>query len=580
MLADPLRLKNPRTFQYIVRELAKVSFQDSNLDSKGAAFEYFVRATLKGKKLGQYFTPRQLIQIMSAIVGVEKIINAVGSGNSIKVMDPACGTGGFLVYLMQESLAALTLLLQSRKITQKTFESLSTKIMRAVFFGSDANNGVACAAKMNMIIAGDGHTNIQPEDSLCVLAENWSVSNPDCDIILTNPPFGTSESGSLSETDLKQYPFRRTKGQLLFLQKMVLCTVSGGDICTVIDEGVLNTDTVTELRKWLFQKCRVRAIVRLPEDTFKPNKINVRASVLYFSRRGNDDIDLDDDYDISFCNIDSLGYVGSGETIRGFEFSRVMNELSSNLLHTSIGNRSGYYWSAFNVRAQTILEDTTCRLDYKYWDPEIRDQISKLVASGGLTVKQINTITTNRGSSPPAELYVDEPDGYALVVKAGSSISKYGELLTGGDYIEKNVYDEMVSAHVFDGDVLLASTGDGTIGKCCVYRSPEPAIADGHVTIIRPDPKQIYPEYLCDYLRAGFGLKQSNRFFSGSTGLVELTRDHVDSIVVNTLCGIKEQEKASFALRRSEEAFRKRSESARESLEGALDTFLSLSRIK
>ncbi|MQT45121.1 N-6 DNA methylase, partial [Pseudomonas sp. FSL R10-0765] len=73
VLENDLLLKNPKTFQYVVKELAAVSFYDCSLDSKGAAFEYFVRATLKGKKLGQYFTPRELVQTMLSIVGQKKI---------------------------------------------------------------------------------------------------------------------------------------------------------------------------------------------------------------------------------------------------------------------------------------------------------------------------------------------------------------------------------------------------------------------------------------------------------------------------------------------------------------------------
>ncbi|MCV9985066.1 type I restriction enzyme HsdR N-terminal domain-containing protein [Burkholderia pseudomallei] len=80
VLANPIHLKVAKTFLYLVRQLAAVSFTDSTTDSKGAAFEYFVRATLKGKKLGQYFTPRPLVRLMSAIVGQEKIVNALLSG--------------------------------------------------------------------------------------------------------------------------------------------------------------------------------------------------------------------------------------------------------------------------------------------------------------------------------------------------------------------------------------------------------------------------------------------------------------------------------------------------------------------
>jgi type I restriction enzyme M protein len=91
---------------------------------------------------------------------------------------------------------------------------------------------------MNMIIAGDGHTNIQAEDSLSSDASSWSVEKPDCDLILTNPPFGTSENDSLEKEDWEQYTLKLTKGQQLFLQKMVQSTVPDGDICTVIDGGI------------------------------------------------------------------------------------------------------------------------------------------------------------------------------------------------------------------------------------------------------------------------------------------------------------------------------------------------------
>lgn len=95
------------------------------------------------------------------------------------------------------------------------------------FYGSDANRGVAASAKMNMIIAGDGHTHIIHEDSLSFNAQNWNVNKPDCNLIMTNPPFGTAEGDSLSKTDKQQFAVSTTKGQYLFLQKMIDSTVAG-----------------------------------------------------------------------------------------------------------------------------------------------------------------------------------------------------------------------------------------------------------------------------------------------------------------------------------------------------------------
>ncbi|NWO10041.1 hypothetical protein HLV40_06485 [Chromohalobacter salexigens] len=180
-------------------------------------------------------------------------------------------------------------------------------------------------------------------------------------------------------------------------------------------------------------------------------------------------------------------------------------------------------------------------------------------------ILDINTISTSRGKSPASENYVDEAEGYALVVKSGSNISKQGGLITeGADWIEKAVYDSFVEQAeklnfnlniVKPLDVLLSSTGDGTLGKCCVYDADHPAIADGHVTIIRVDRSVVDPYYLCDYLRAGFGAVQINRLFTGSTGMIELTPDQVNSIAVDLRSGLDEQRALSKKIRGLEKEY-------------------------
>ena len=216
VLSDPIHLKKSSTFIYIVRQLSKVSFFDSSLDSKGAAFEYYVRATLKGKKLGQYFTPRPLVKLMSCLVGKNKIYNSLLSGDEVRVVDPACGTGGFLVYLLQENRNKIEAEYKKGQITSQGRDKLLEKLLKKTFFGGDANDGVASAAKMNMIVAGDGHSNIQAGDSLTVDSTMWSVEQPTINIIITNPPFGTSEAESLSKNDLLQFPIPTTNRSLNF----------------------------------------------------------------------------------------------------------------------------------------------------------------------------------------------------------------------------------------------------------------------------------------------------------------------------------------------------------------------------
>lgn len=188
-----------------------------------------------------------------------------------------------------------------------------------------------------------------------------------------------------------------------------------------------------------------------------------------------------------------------------------------------------------------------------------------------------------RGKSPNADSYVDEDEGYAVVIKAGSCITRFGMLsLEGADWIEKSVYEEYAekaSAEksnlnlIKKGDVLLASTGDGTLGKACVFDVRIPAIADGHVTIIRTNPKLVDPYYLADYLRIGFGAQQINRLFTGATGLIELTPEQVDTIVVELPDNIAEQKRISKSLRAIEKKYSKKMIEAEELLEEAKKVF-------
>lgn len=578
VLSEPISLKNDKTYQIIVRRLSLVSFYDSSFDSKGAAFEYYVRATLKGKKLGQYFTPRPVIHLMSVLIGKEKIANAAMMGTPLRVLDPACGTGGFLVYLMKQNIEYFQNLLRTGKIAQSQFDKCIENIKAHTFFGADANDSVASAAKMNMIIAGDGQSNIKPEDTLSVHSQSWSIITPNCDIIITNPPFGTSEADSLSAADYAQFPVATKKGQLLFLQKMVLSAQKkGGEVCTVIDEGVLNTDSASGIRKWILENCVLKAVVRLPEVTFKPNKINVRSSILYLQRREHPDVDLEAVYDVTFIDIKSLGYQGSGDPIRSFDEAGMMDQIERYVHDLSLPKDVVHsQWSAFKVPIANIYSDSTYRFDLKYWDQSTCLALDNLKKAKHPTLQLLSLDEIRRGKSPLAETYVDESDGYALVIKAGTNISKFGEVVFSGDFIEKNQFEELEDQDILDGDILLSSTGSGTLGKCAVYRGVRPAIADGHVTVIRVDQEKVYPEYVCDYLRLGFGATQVQRLYTGSTGLIELTPDQVKSIYIELPPTLDDQKTISQEWRAIETKFRTAMHNAATEFEESRAKFLTI----
>lgn len=558
VITGGLNIRQASTYAYLVKELSKVSFTDSGLDTKGAAFEYFVRATLKGKRLGQYFTPRQLVELMLEMVGPELVVDTLASGHPIKVLDPACGTGGFLVFLMKQALERIDSRRRERRLTPTAAEGMRKQVMEETFYGMDANPGVASSAKMNMIISGDGHTNIDCVNSLASGAAAWSMTEPSYDLIISNPPFGTSES-DLPADDLALFPVHTTKGQLLFLQRMVLAAKPGGLVCTVIDDGALNTDTAASVRSWLMENARILAVLSLPAVTFKPNKITVKSSVLLLQPFDLTTEDPMSEYDITYIALDTLGFHPSGELIRNFDGLQLRQDFRQLMVNPPARRIAGGNWRAFPVSSRAVAKDGTTRLDFKYWDADVLGRISELLGDGAKPLKELNTVPTRRGKSPSAALYVDKRDGYAMVVKAGSSVTPFGNVVDSGDWIEKAVYDEMPdTSKLIRGDVLLSSTGDGTLGKAAVYDDDSPAVADGHVTILRVNPRKVDPRYLADYLRQGFGRVQSNRLFTGSTGLIELTEDSVDRIVVS-LPSLPDQRAASKRLRKAEAAAEKAS---------------------
>jgi type I restriction enzyme M protein len=353
----------------------------------------------------------------------------------------------------------------NKEIHKSLADDLIKKLKEETFYGIDAHYGVACSAKMNMIIAGDGHNNIICSDSL----KNKKIVPLDegrAHLILTNPPFGTSEGESLNKSDLEQYEIHTTKGQSLFVQKMMLSVHKNSRIVTVIDEGVLNTSSHYDLRSLILKDCKVDFILSLPDETFKPNKINVKAGVMVLIKREQTDEDLKEEYPIAFIKIQSLGYDSSGQEIKGFDLNLLINEISS-INSNELPDKyivEGYNWYGFKVNSFDIIKERNRRLDIRYWHPETINKIVRLKEMKGHSyLKELNIIKTKRGTSPPSSEYVSEQEGYALVVKAGSNISKYGNLLTDGDFIEEAFFKEHYNDDIIlqDGDILLASTGDG-----------------------------------------------------------------------------------------------------------------------
>ena len=534
VMTPTLQMQKSATYLKVVTELSKANFTDSELDVRGSVFEYFVRMSLKGRRLGQFFTPRPLVRFMLSLLPLEQIISdLLDPASHPIVIDPACGSGGFLLAGMGQLL---------NKVVCETGQTysldragwLKERIRQDVFWGADANQRIASTAKMNMIIAGDGFANIQHADSLTEEVDFLRLRNrtsPLADYVVTNPPFGMSESDTLADADLDLFSVRLTKTQALFLQKMVQVTKPSGRICTVIDEGMLNTAAMVRVRKFLLSTCFVDAVIRLPEVTFEPNRINVRSSVLLLTRKPNDD--AVQEHPIRMIDLRKIGYDSMGEEETTTPVDTIISMVRSRWediarIQLTLDDTGGTFRSYALNLVDVLAEDET-RLDLKYYDPETLTLVAKLEASGAFSLSEVALEPIHRGKSPAKSEYNVDMSSDAIVVKAGN-IGRVG--LTGEfDIIPETVYERLKAAQIRHGDLLLASTGEGTLGKAAVYDRQNLAIADGHVTIIRLSAR-VLAEYAAWYLRSAYGQAQINRLYTGATGLIELPEDGVRRILM------------------------------------------------
>jgi type I restriction enzyme M protein len=540
-----LRMNKPATFLKVVSELAKASFSDSELDVRGSVFEYFVKTSLKGKKLGQFFTPRQLVRFMLSLIPLEQILaDLIDPQYTVKVIDPACGSGGFLLAGMNHLLHKVETEKEKGAYSKERADRLKLRIRKDVFFGAEANKAVASTAKMNMIIAGDGFANIKPGDSLSEDVPFLRIgknAEPQATFTISNPPFGMSEAKSLAVEDLELYDVQLTKTQALFLQKMVRITKAGGKICTVIDEGLLNTANTSRIRKYIADNCFVDAVISLPDVTFKPNKINVKCAVLLLTKKASDD--EAQEHPIRMLEMATLGYNAQGEEAGEVPIEEIIKLVKARWkdmarLTLSLED-TGDIFRSYPLNLSDVLAEEDVRLDFKYYDPTTLALIEELKSKGAVSLKELATEPLKRGNSPAKAEYNTDGESEAIVIKAGN-IGRVG-IVGEFDTILTEVYDRLKSAQIKQNDLLLASTGDGTLGKAAVYHGKQNAIADSHVTIIRLNKRRLDPEYVAWYLRSEYGQAQINRLFTGATGLIELPVDKAERIFILAPTSIEEQ---------------------------------------
>ncbi len=533
---DRFYADNESTYKYIVDELANISFQDSEVDAKGSAFEYFCKFNLKGSKLGQYFTPREIVNLMVDLVDLKPLIFSLNdTANFPKVIDPSCGSGGFLVQGMHRLIEEI-----KKQNMQKDRETKMIKtIKEKVFWGSDANPTIARTAKMNMVIAGDGSSNIYKGNSLDEEVDFLKIKNrqPQADYVLANPPFGMSES-NLPEAVLRLYDVHTTKGQALFIQKMIKITKPNGRICTIVDEGILNNPKMEDMRKYILKTCFIDAVVSLPMVTFKPNYTNVKTSFLLLTKKPSE---LEKQtHPIFMCDLKQVGYDSVYQPLKPTS-AEINGEVTAEYVkfkNDEVNYKTGYsspdrkkyiddnVKTCFSLTINEIQQNYKSRLDVRFNHPIAIKLIKKLQDKGAIKMKDLLTGDIVRGSSP------QEAEEGKPILKVRNITKRGIEWETDFTTEEFYLRSKQNGRTPKKGDLLIASTGVGSLGKVCLMDIATECCVDGHISILKINKLKIQPDFLTAYLRSNYGQSQFNMLYSGSTGQIEIYPDDLEHILV------------------------------------------------
>lgn len=307
----------------VISHLQQYSFLDADHDVIGTAYEVYVASHLKGER-GQFFTNRLVVDMMVEILDPD---------DKSVILDPSCGSAGFLITAMNYVFRKINL----SKRSDSAKEVLKRNVVHQLY-GLDISPKLVKIAKANMLIGKDGHGGIEQANSLDAITklsasfqEKAGLEKPT--MILTNPPFGAGHDLRIKEpTILAQYDNGYTwtatdEGQIefdeklnsrqgiapevLFLEKCIRWLKPGGVLGIVMAKGQLDNREALSIRKWVLNQSQLLAIVNLHEDTFEPF-CGSKASVIFLKK--NDKKPMES-YKVYMAISNKVGQTSRGEPI-------------------------------------------------------------------------------------------------------------------------------------------------------------------------------------------------------------------------------------------------------------------------
>lgn len=336
----------PEVVAYVVTELQGYSLLRSPVDVKGVAYEEIVGSNLRGDR-GEFFTPRNACRMAVAMLDPQP---------DERILDPSCGTGGFLITGMNHALDYIERAereqwedpVQGTDFEREELYRRRDEYFRQCVFGIDLNPALVRAAKMNMVMNNDGSGGLYQANTL----ENphkWdselhqAIPLGSIDIIVSNPPFGAKipidDEDILAQYDLAavwdqdedgNWLIRLDKNgnralqksqppEILFIERALQLLKPGtGRMAMVIPNGILNNPGNTYLRNWLLRRAQILAVVDMQRDLFQPNNDTQTSMVLMRRLSSEEEAQAEDsglDYPVFMAVAETIGHDKRGNVV-------------------------------------------------------------------------------------------------------------------------------------------------------------------------------------------------------------------------------------------------------------------------
>lgn len=545
-------LLEPNILSYAVGELQKYSLLKTDIDVKGSAFEVIIGRNLRGER-GEYFTPRNVCRMMTEILDVKL---------SDRILDPACGSGGFLLTALNHVRNRV-----KEGIVRGSIGSLEAKELERLFVennlvGIDFNPLLVKTAKMNMIMNEAKQDSIFVENSLKSYGSmnqtvRKTIGPNQSDKILTNPPMG-AKCKIFDKVILRNFAlgyrwvmskscWEQTEEilssqlpEILFIERCLDLLKTGGKLGIVITRGILSNEKDKSLqytREAIRNKSRIIAVIDLPRETFLPHT-GALTSALFLEKIDENNY-TPQDYEVFMAVVEKIGHDKRGKTIykRDEKGDLVFDKDGNLIVDDDLPDIVRSYKSWKKSRNKEEIERgyivsssrLTNRLDATYYNP-MKEEIYKAFAllSKKYEWKLVTLDSVSKRIFYPhrfKRVYVNNKQGVPFL--SGSNIICYD--LAKVKYLSKKTKD-LEQLLVKRNWVLV--TRSGTVG--IVIKTPEFlegfAVSE-HVIRIVPDETKIDPGYLAAVLSSEFGQRLLRGGIHGSV-VDEITTEYVGSMKI------------------------------------------------